>query len=63
MNKPISQSKTKSGAVIGGICIVAGAIVAAMDGAVSGAELVTTIGIGIGAILFGVGLRDAIEKK
>jgi len=61
MNKPISQSKTKIGAVIGGIAIVAGAIVAAYDGALSGAELVSTIGIGIGAILFGVGLRDAIS--
>jgi len=63
MNKPVSQSKTKVGAVIGGVCIVAGAIVAAYDGAISGAELVTTIGIGIGAILFGIGLRDAIGKK
>lgn len=63
MTKRISQSKTKLGAVIGGICIVAGAILAAYDGAISGPELITTIGIGVGAILFGVGLRDAIEKK
>jgi len=63
MNKPVSQSKTKIGAVIGGVAIVAGAIVAALDGAISGPELISTIGIGIGAILFGVGLRDAIDKK
>jgi len=63
MIKPISKSKTKIGALIGGVAIVAGAIVAALDGAVSGSELISTIGIGIGAILFGVGLRDAISKN
>jgi len=63
MIKPISKSKTKIGALVGGVAIVAGAIVAALDGAISGPELISTIGIGIGAILFGVGLRDAISKK
>ena len=63
MIKPISKSKTKLGAVIGGCAIVGGAITATLDGALSGAELVSTIGIGIGAILFGVGLRDAISKN
>ena len=63
MIKPVSQSKTKIGAVVGGCAIIFGAILAAYDGAISGAELVSTIGIGVGAILFGVGLRDAIEKK
>lgn len=63
MNKPVSQSKTKLGAVVGGVAIVAGAIVAAIDGAIAGPELISTIGLGIGVILFGVGLRDAISKK
>ena len=63
MNKPAARSKTKMGAVIGGVAIIGGAIFAAYDGAMIGAELVSTIGIGIGVILFGVGLRDAITKN
>jgi len=63
MTKTISQSKTKIGAVVGGIAIIGGAIAAAYDGAISGIELVSTIGLGIGAVLFGLGLRDALEKK
>ena len=61
MGKPWYTSKTKLGAVIGGV----GTILVAAGGAISG-ELTTIVAIemsiaGIGAILFGLGLRNAIS--
>jgi len=61
MGKPWYMSKTKLGAVIGGV----GTILVATGGAISG-ELTLVVAIemyiaGIGAILFGLGLRNAIS--
>ena len=62
MDKPWYLSKTKLGAVIGGV----GTFLVATGGAISG-ELSTAAAIemkivGIGAILFGLGIRDAISN-
>lgn len=62
MGKPWYLSKTKLGAAIGGV----GTVLVAAGGAISG-ELSTAAAIemgivGIGAILFGLGIRDAISN-
>ena len=62
MGKPWYMSKTKLGAVIGGV----GTVLVATGGALSG-ELSTSAAIqmgivGISAVLFGLGLRDAISN-
>ena len=61
MGKPWYLSKTKLGAVIGGV----GTVLVATGGAISG-ELSTPMAIemaiaGIAAVLFGLGLRNAIS--
>jgi len=61
MGKPWYLSKTKLGAVIVGV----GTVLVAAGGAISG-ELTVVIAIemaigGLAAILFGLGLRDAIS--
>ena len=61
MGKPWYLSKTKLGAVIGGV----GTVLVATGGYISGemsAPMAIEMGIvGIGAILFGLGIRDAIS--
>lgn len=61
MGKPWYLSKTKLGAVIGGV----GTVLVAAGGAISGEisiPVAVEMGIvGIGAILFGLGIRDAIS--
>jgi len=61
MVKPWYTSKTKLGAVIGGV----GTVLVATGGAISG-ELSPAFAIemaigGIAAVLFGLGIRDAIS--
>ena len=61
MDKPWYYSKTKLGAVIGGV----GTVLVAVGGAISG-ELSTTAAIqmgivGVSAVLFGLGLRNALS--
>jgi hypothetical protein len=61
MGKPWYLSKTKLGAVVGGV----GTVLVATGGYISG-ELTLPVAIemgivGIGAILFGLGIRDAIS--
>jgi len=62
MGKPWYLSKTKLGAVIGGV----GTVLVAAGGAISGEmsiPVAVEMGIvGIGAILFGLGVRDAISN-
>ena len=61
MGKPWYASKTKLGAVIGG----AGTILVAAGGYISGelsAPIAIEMGlIGIGSVLFGLGIRDALS--
>jgi len=62
MGKPWYLSKTKLGAVIGGV----GTVLVAAGGVISG-ELSTAAAIqmgivGISAVLFGLGIRDAISN-
>lgn len=61
MGKPWYMSKTKLGAVIGGV----GTVLVAAGGAISGEisiPVAVEMGIvGIGAILFGLGIRDALS--
>ena len=61
MGKPWYLSKTKLGAVIGGV----GTVLVAAGGAISGEisiPVAVEMGlIGIGAILFGLGIRDALS--
>jgi hypothetical protein len=61
MNKPWYLSKTKWGSLIGGGAIVIGAILSYSEGAIDGATVIELVGVGVGAILFGIGLRNAIE--
>ena len=62
MTKKILQSKTKVGAVIcGGVIIVASAG-AYLEGALDGATATKQFFIGIGVILFGLGIRDALDQ-
>ena len=61
MDKPWYLSKTKLGAVIGGV----GTVLVAVGGAISG-EIAIPVAIemaiaGIGVVVFGVGLRNAIN--
>lgn len=63
MTKAITQSKTKIGAVIGGVAIIGGSIVASYEGAIDGATMTQQILLGIGVILFGLGLRDALPDS
>lgn len=62
MDKPWYKSKTKLGAVIGGV----GTVLVAAGGYLSG-ELTAPVAlemglIGIGSVLVGLGLRDAISN-
>ena len=61
MGKPWYLSKTKLGGVVGGV----GTVLVAAGGAISeelSIPVAVEMGIvGIGAILFGLGLRDAIS--
>ena len=63
MPKSILQSKTKLGAVISGLAIAGGAIGAWMEGTLDATTALNTVAVGVGVILVGVGIRDAIEKN
>lgn len=63
MTKAITQSKTKIGAVVGGVAIIGGTILSVYEGAIDGATAIKTLGIGIGVILFGLGVRDALPDS
>ncbi|MFH1593735.1 MAG: hypothetical protein ABID09_03440 [Candidatus Omnitrophota bacterium] len=62
MTKAIIQSKTKMGAVIGGIAIIGGSIGALYEGAIDGGTFTQQLLLGIGIILFGLGIRDALDS-
>jgi len=62
MTKKIRQSKTKIGSVIAGCAIIGGSIVAAYEGAIDGATATKQFILGIGIILFGLGIRDALDR-
>jgi len=62
MTKKILQSKTKIGAVIAGVAIVGGSLLASYEGAIDGATAFKQVLIGIGVIFFGLGIRDALDR-
>ena len=62
MTKKILQSKTKLGAVLGGLAIIGGTIGALYDGAIDGGTAAQQFILGIGIILFGLGIRDALDQ-
>jgi len=61
MTKKITQSKTKMGSVIAGLTIIGASLYALTEGAIDGATATKQFLIGIGIILFGVGIRDALD--
>lgn len=63
MTKAIIQSKTKMGAVIGGIAIIGGSLGALYEGAIDAGTFTVQFSLGIGVILFGLGLRDALDAQ
>ena len=61
MGKPWYLSKTKLGAVIGGVGTVLVATGGYISGEISAPGALEMGLVGIGAILFGLGIRDALS--
>jgi len=55
------ESKTKIGSVIGGGCLVLGTLWGMFKGSIPAEQGLVLIGIGIGGIFFGLGIRDALD--
>jgi len=62
MTKKITQSKTKIGSVICGGVIIVASLGALYEGAIDSATAAKQFFIGIGIVLFGLGIRDALDK-
>lgn len=62
MTKKIVESKTKIGSVIGGGALVVGALWGMYSGEIPAEQGLTLLGVGIGAVLVGLGLRDALPN-
>lgn len=61
--KPWYKSKTKIGSVVFGASVILGGVGTYLTGAVEIPELITTLTSGVGIVLFGLGLRDALPTK
>ena len=61
MTKDVLESKTKIGSVFGGGCLVLGTLWGMFKGSIPAEQGLALIGLGIGGIFFGLGIRDALD--